>query len=404
MASADADETRYVAGTATDEVIERTETWFVARGTPRLSESANPSEFTLARALPALSLVFAVQTFLGIRRGWPGLSLPASVLVTAVVLLLARLLVNAGTEGTGLQRVQSAGIVEESAFVLLPAVVWAVATGRIYAGLVTAALNLGALVALYVVFSFPVVRSWYRGAGRAIRRTETVIEMALRAFPLLLVASLFFFLNSELWQVASEIATPLYWSATGSLFLIVLAVSIWRAHRSLSHPDLFDSTDEIVALCRATPVEPVAPALAEAALDAPLLNHRQRVEVGTVLAYSIFTQIVLVSIPVTVFFTLFGVLVIPPSVIERWTGEALTSALVSTTLFETEVGVTRELLRVSGLVGSFSALYFAVNTAVDRTYREQFAEQLPTEIKRTLAVRAVYTTLLERRERRSTEP
>ena len=60
--------------------------------------------------------------------------------------------------------------------------------------------------------------------------------------------------------------------------------------------------------------------------------------------------------------------------------------------------MTVELLRVSGLLGAISALYFTVNAAIDEEYQKKFAEDIPTEVTVVLAVRAVYLTLLERLE------
>lgn len=387
------------------ELVERTEAWFVARGTPRLVEGYDPSRDVLARILPILAIVFLIQTFRGIRRGWPMAPLWAALLMTAVITLVARVVVNFGSEGPLLRRVRSSGMLEETVFVLLPALVWFVATGRVRGALLVAVTNVVVLLLVYVVFSGSVVRSWARGLGRALRRTEAVIELALRTLPFLLVVFVFFFVNSELWQVGNEIVAAHYWSAILLLLLVTVAVIYWRVDQTLERGTVFESSAEVVSRCRETPVESVAAGLAEDALDAPELTRRQRIELETALTNGVFAQVLLISIPVFVFFVLFGLFVIPFDVIELWTQEPVTDPLLSFELFGSEVGVTPELLRVAGLLSAVAALYFAVNAASDETYREAFAERILVEIQRTLAVRAVYLTLLDRDERhgRSTE-
>jgi hypothetical protein len=218
--------------------------------------------------------------------------------------------------------------------------------------------------------------------------------------PFLLIVFIFFFVNSELWQVGNEIGSAHYWSAILLILFVIVALIYWGVDQTLRERATFESPEVVASLCRETPVESVAANFVEEALGAPELTRRQRIELGTVLTNGIFAQIVLVSIPAFGFFVLFGVFVVPFDVIELWTQEAVTDPLFSAVMFGTEVGVTPELVRVSGLLGAVAALYFAVNAAVDETYREVFADRLLAEIKRTLAVRAVYLVLLNRVDRR----
>lgn len=384
---------------AARETVERTEKWFVARGTPRLIVGYDPSQYALTRALPVLALIFIVQTFRGIRRGWPALPLWVAVLVTVLTLVGTRAVLNYGTEGSLFRRVRSAGVLEETVFVTIPALVWFAGTGNIGGAVAVAALNIGLLLVSYLVFGRVVLRSWVRGLDRAARRVEDVVELGLRALPILLVVLLFFFVNSELWQVAHEIASGPYWTIVVAILLSVIAVIYWRVDRSLAGLESSMAAEEVESLCRDTPVAAVATDLAPSAVDSPPLTQRQRIEVGTVLITGIFTQVLLITLPVCVFFVGFGVLVVPLPVIELWTQEAVGSTLLSFSVFGAEVGVTVELLRVSGLLGAVAALHFAVNTAVDETYRDAFEERLLGEVRRLLAVRAVYLVLVQRVER-----
>ena len=379
-----------------ESILAATETWFLARGTPRLIDEYDPSIVPLTRAMPVLSFVFALQTFRGLRRGWPEGPSWALLVVTIVVLLVTRLLLGTSDGGGVLERVRSAGILEETAFVLVPAGVWLLSTGSVVAAGWTALVNLAVLLVSYVVFSYSILRAWLRGVGRGLGRLEVVLELALRALPLVLVVFVVLFFNAELWQIANDVDAPLYWTSMAIVFLLIVSVVFWRANRSLGGPSRFDSPAEIASLCAGTPVADVAPALAEQAMAARPLRLRQRAEVATLVAYSIVTQVVLVSVVVSLCFLLLGALLVPLSVVEQWTGQAAVEALVSTTVFGSEVAVTAELLRVSGLLGASAALTFAVNTAIDERYQAVFAGRLPLEVRRTLAVRAVYVVLGER--------
>jgi hypothetical protein len=52
--------------------------------------------------------------------------------------------------------------------------------------------------------------------------------------------------------------------------------------------------------------------------------------------------------------------------------------------------ITEELLRVTGFLTVFSGLYFAVTAQTDDAYRREFIGEILEEMRRSLAVRAVY--------------
>ena len=57
------------------------------------------------------------------------------------------------------------------------------------------------------------------------------------------------------------------------------------------------------------------------------------------------------------------------------------------------VQVTRELLRVSGGIAIFSGLYWAVAVLTDASYREEFLEDLTSEMTETFKARREYLAL-----------
>ena len=55
--------------------------------------------------------------------------------------------------------------------------------------------------------------------------------------------------------------------------------------------------------------------------------------------------------------------------------------------------MTRELLRVALGLGAFSGFYFAIAMLTDSTYREEFLEELSSEMRASFEARAEYLRL-----------
>ena len=52
-----------------------------------------------------------------------------------------------------------------------------------------------------------------------------------------------------------------------------------------------------------------------------------------------------------------------------------------------ELVITEPLIRVAAFLGVFTGMYFTVVLSTDGTYREEFADDIGPELRRTLAVR-----------------
>jgi hypothetical protein len=70
--------------------------------------------------------------------------------------------------------------------------------------------------------------------------------------------------------------------------------------------------------------------------------------------------------------------------------------LWSVNLWDRHMVLTEELLRIAGFLAVFSGFYFAVAVLTEDTYREEFLDDVVSEVGRALAVRAVYLRLLNR--------
>ena len=99
----------------------------------------------------------------------------------------------------------------------------------------------------------------------------------------------------------------------------------------------------------------------------------------------------MVSILIGGFFVGLGLLIIQPETVTLWT-TADPTVLWETRLFGIDLALSAELLRVSGFLASFAAVYFSVHTTTESALREDFYQDITTEVRQNLAVRARYLT------------
>ena len=94
----------------------------------------------------------------------------------------------------------------------------------------------------------------------------------------------------------------------------------------------------------------------------------------------------------------FGALLVTPAIRMDWIGTEGTE-LFTIPFFGEQLEITKQLVRTAAGVASFSALYYAVASAVDSTYRDEFVERLTQQLQDTFRERAEYLELLEARDR-----
>ena len=104
------------------------------------------------------------------------------------------------------------------------------------------------------------------------------------------------------------------------------------------------------------------------------------------------TQVLIVSLTVGLFFTLFGLLAVNEDLRREWMGIA-GDPVIEFSLGGQDFQVTEQLLRVAGGLAAFSGFYFAVAMLTDSTYREEFLEELTDEMRTSFKARADYLRL-----------
>lgn len=385
--------------TAADErarLRSETERWFVRRGVPHLIADYSATADIWTRATPFLSLVLFAELFLAFGDRVSGWSQAVTFVVGGAFVVGAFAVVNALRRRPPLSLPDDIGWPELTAFVLVPAALPAVVNedSPIGAAVATVVTNLLVLAVTYVVVSyglFPLMR-W--SALRFFQELGGLMDLLGKTLPLLLLFSAFLVLNAEMWQVAQDLPGPYFVMVLALLVLLgstFIAVSL---RRERAHDQQFSSWRDVLDCCTASPLAGIEPMDPSSAVSVPPLDGSTRRNLALMRFVGISIQVLLVAVPVTVFYVVFELLTVRETTILQWIAvDSLSEdrdVFWRVTLFESDLILTRAHLVVAGFIGAFSGLQFAVSVLTDETFREQFAADVADEVREILAVRALY--------------
>jgi hypothetical protein len=327
-------------------------------GLPLLIEDYSAYEDVFTRAVPLLGLVFIGQLLGAVQLDWP---LWANVLALAgglAILLAGVALVNRRRGRRALSVPDRVGPVELAAFVLVPALLPLVFGGQVVSALVTALGNAALLALIYLVVGIGLLSILRWAGARLVSQLAASLKLLTRAVPVLLIFMIVLFVNTESWQVFSDVSDP---ALAGVIALFFAVGSVFVGSRLPS---------EVRELER------------DVGADPPLTGT-QRFNVGFVMFVSQGLQVLVVSLMVGAFFVAFGALAITPEVIEVWLGHPPHAVAGHRSL-------SVELLKVSSALAAFSGLYYAIAVLTDATYREEFLDELQVSLRETFHDRARY--------------
>jgi hypothetical protein len=392
------------AATDSDEAIPATERWFLKRGLPHFIADYSPTRDVLTRAVPLLTLIFLFEVANAPSRDFP-IWLDIVAVVTGLVILLGAWMVANRVRGRPLlARPVDVGVFEVAVFVFVPPAIPLVFGGQWRSALATAIGNALLLAVIYLGTSFGIVPMTRWAAARTVRELEQVVSLLVRALPLLILFITFIFLQNEAWQITRSLHGPYYWIVLGLFAFIGVGFSIIRLPPQISELSEPERWDVAAARVEGTPAAALVRELpAGQQVDPAPLTRRQWVNVALVVLYSQFLQVVLVTAMVFVFLFVFGGLVVTEPVARGFVN-APPHVLASLDLWGRHMVITEELLRVTGFLTVFSGLYFAVTAQTDESYRREFIGEILEEMRKSLAVRAVYLAALMPRKQRATAP
>ncbi len=356
---------------ATDaERLQRYEDDFRRAGLPLFSEDISPYEDIFNRAAPLLGIVLLGELLGAGQLDWTWWQNVLAVAGGLLILLVAVAIGNRARGRPWRAVPERLGKTELAGFVLVPAVLPVIFGGQVGSALVTAGGNLLLLGLIYAVVGLGLVSIIRWVIARIVTQLRSALTLLARAVPLLAIFVLLSFPTQELWEMFTNPTQGVY-ATIIVLFVLLgvgfLAVRLPREAERLEH---------------------------EVSTDAPPLRRRQLFNVGLVMFVSQAVQVLLVSLMIGAFLTVFGVLAIDDSMRTQWIGDP-GNVLFHFHLFGERLELTNELLRVALGLAAFSGFYFAIAIFTDSTYREEFLDELTSEMRRSFEERADYLRLRE---------
>jgi hypothetical protein len=377
-----------------DPAVTETERWFLKRGLPHFIADYSPTRDVLTRAVPLFTLIFLFEVANAPKRDFPIWLDVVAVAVGFAILLGAWTLANRLRGRPLLARPVSVGVFEVAVFVLAPPAIPLLFGGQWRSALATAIGNLLLLVVIFLGTSYGVVPLTRWAGARTVRELEQVVSLLVRALPLLILFITFIFLQNEAWQITAELHGPYYWIVLGLFVAIGVGFSVIRLPREIGQLSEFESWDVVLGRVDGTPASAlVAESARGERVDTAPLSKRQWGNVALVFLFSQGLQVLLVSAMVFLFLLVFGVLVVTEPVARGFV-DAQPNVLASFELWGRDLVITEELLRVTGFLTVFAGLYFSVTAVTDESYRSEFIGEILEEMRRSLAVRAVYLAAL----------
>ena len=372
------------------------ERWFVRRGLPHLIDDYTATDDIFTRMAPFLALVVFLEFFLAFGDRWTGWAQAVAFLGGMAALVGGVALVNRIRGRRPFQLPDDIGAWELALYVLLPIVPTVIGSqgSAVENAVSVVVFNLALLGVGYVVTSWALIPMMRWSVGQMRRQITDVADLAMKSLPTLLVFSAFIFINAEMWQVANDFTLPLF----GMVMLLIVgigAVFVFVSVRRLT-VDLarFSAWGDVRPRCAHTPVVDLVPDDDEAAPDTPPLARRAEWNVNLLLFVAQGIQVLLVSLVITAFYVVFGLLTVREATLLQWTTvQDLTYErdwAVDIAILGTDLIFTRQLLLVALFIGMFSGLNFAVQVITDDDYREEFIADMTSEVRDALAVRAVY--------------
>jgi hypothetical protein len=375
--------------------ITATESWFVRRGLPHFVDHFS-SRDVWAAAVPIVLVLFVLEIAVNAPdRRYPVLGSIALVVGGIVLLLGVWALANRVRGRPALARPTRIGPVEVLLFVVGPAIVPLAASGQWRTALATVGINFAVLGLVYLERRYAVASLARWALEHFAQQLRTVSGVLMRALPLLLLIVVVVFYTVEPWQIAHTLVWPVL--LLGALVFVVLAIvfAAIRTPAQIGELITSDGWPEIRERVADTPAAPLAADVPDDAPEPPPLSRGERRNARMVVVVSEGTLVTIVSGSLFVFFVLLGLLTVPPDLVRTWLGEP-PDVLFSFDLLGEHLGMTAELLKVSGFLAAFAALQFTVSLLSDGTYQEEFLANLRAGLRKAFAVRAVYLRALLR--------
>ena len=327
-------------------------------GLPLLIEDYSAYEDIFTRAVPLLSLVVFGELLGAVDRDWPWWANALALLGAMAIVTGGVAIVNDRRGRPRLSVPDRVGPIELAAFVLVPALLPLVFGGQVTSALVTAGGNIVLLAVIYLVVGIGLLSILRWTAARLVGQLAASLMLLTRAVPVLLIFMIVLFINTEMWQVFSDVSEPALFGVIALFFAVGSVFVASRLPREVRELEQEVGAD-------------------------PPLTTRQRFNVGFVMFVGQGLQVLVVAVLVGAFFVALGALAITPDVVEAWIGHR-PHAIAG------NASTSVELVKVSSGLAAFSGLYYAIAVLTEASYRAEFLDDLQTSLHETFGDRARY--------------
>ncbi|MEV4281441.1 hypothetical protein [Actinoplanes xinjiangensis] len=235
-----------------------------------------------------------------------------------------------------------------------------------------------------ITTAFGIVRLLDLARADLLRVTEGGFSGQALTLPVLVLLTLFFFLNPDVWQVAHGVG-PGRLGLTIAIFAGLAYLAGMARTRELA--DTIRHENEHDAATIPWPERTATgAALADGDRRVPELTARQRLNLALALTGRQFTQALWVGAGMFLFLFVLGVVLVPKATGEAWIDVDEGD--------QYQLGVSLTMCKVAVLLAAFSMLYFIVVTTSEDRYRRLFYEPFAHRLHRLLQVHAAYSAYL----------
>lgn len=378
-----------------------TEVWLTRQGLPHLIDDYSATQDIFTRMTPFLIIVFFAEVGFGFGNRFSGWAQAEIIGIFFLVSIGSGVALNLIQKRHIFALPRRVGALEIGIFILVPSLLSMIsATNRVVYSFVTVAiLNIILVAGGYLLTSYGVVPMLRWTLEFMWAQARDMVRLIARSLPMSLLFAGFFFLNTEMWQIASDY-TPLFYAINIGMIVVSGLIFIFtRIPDEVMSLERFHSWEEVREIVSNTDSP-----LADVELDEEIakeefagvaLSRGATSNIELLLLLSQVVRFLMAGLVIGVFFFLLGVFAIRRVVIEQWLRDDHISEIWTGYILGGEIMLTWQLVAVSGFIASFASLQFVVTTMTDKDYREHFFTDMVTRLREVLAVRRQYLTLPE---------
>lgn len=374
----------------TPDLQRQIERWFIGRGVPQLIEGYTAERRMDARAIPLLVGWIVLGTILdwGTQPAWPAWQQLVGVIGVLAFIGIGSAAVMRARAPWPPSRELSVLLIVGVA--LLVGVADAVVDGDWLGGVAAALGALTGIGVVYIVVGLGLLEIAWWGVRRLWSELGRIVSLFSTTLPVLLILVLFLLFSGEIWESAAMLATIELWVALALVWVVAVLLIVNAVGSDL---DTLDTSDPATLrhLAASTPAASVS--TASPFERPPTLTTLQRFNLAVLAVIGQLVQSVFVAIMVTAFLVLFGMIVVPGELQERWAGVPI-NPLLEFALLDGTRTVSMELLTVTALLGTIVGLYFTGLAVTDTAYRPAHFGRIVDELRTLVAAHAIYASAL----------